>query len=160
MSDDEKNSRNESEGSPQERADRAERDRVIASTGWGVKPDDQPSNASEVGDADGRVFFYDAERYAGDSDLVRRILQAQRRCCNLANRVSVSADEVIIFDLNGDGFNIKGLGYGCEHLIPLLQTVGAAFDPRQLRKVKSSDPDLREYEIHRAWAWGEERPAG
>lgn len=138
----------------------ANRDRVIADTGWGVKPDDQPSNASEVGDANGRVFEYDAKRYAGDSDLVRRILQAQRRTCNLANRVSVNATEVVIFDINGDAFHIQGLGYGGEHLIPLLQTFGAAFDPRQLRLVKPTDPDTREYAIHRAWAWGEERPAG
>ncbi len=138
----------------------ADRDRVIADTGWGIKPDDQPANANDVGDEDGRVFHYDAEQHAGDADVVRRILQAQRRACNIPNRVMVETTRVLIMDINGDGFRVQGLGYGCEHLVPLLQTIGAAFDPRQLRKVKPDDPDTREYEVHRAWAWGEERPAG
>ena len=62
-----------------------DRDRVIADTGWGIKPDDQPSNTAEAGPQASRAYRYDP----AEPDVVRRILLAQRRGFNTANRVRV-----------------------------------------------------------------------
>lgn len=133
-----------------------DRDRVIADTGWGIKPDDQPSNAAEAAGRASPTYRYDP----GEPDVVRRILLAQRRGFNTANRVRVESGRMLIFDINRDAFTVEGLGYGSEHLIPLLQTLGASFNPEELRRVPPDDPTSREYPLSRAWAWGAERPAG
>jgi len=130
-----------------------DRDRVIADSGWGVKPDDQPANVDEAKVISDRKFIYDP----AIPDVVKTILRLQRQTCNTANRVVLEPGRTIIYDLNGDSFTVEGLTYGNEHLFELLRDVNAAFDPRQLRKVKADDPDTREYDCSRAWAWGAER---
>ena len=129
------------------------RDRVIADSGWGVKPDDQPANVDEAKVISDRRFVYDASI----PDVIKTILRLQRQSCNTANRVILEPGRTIIYDLNGDSFVIEGLSYGNEHLFELLRDINAAFDPRQLRKVKADDPHTREYDCSRAWAWGAER---
>jgi hypothetical protein len=133
------------------------RDRVIADTGWGIKPDDQPSNVNEAPTDARRVYRYDPS----ESDIIRRILLAQRRSCNTANRVRVEPGRVAILDINGDAFFVEGLRVGDPNLIPLLQTLGAAFDPDALRNLPAGgDGAPREYPLSRAWAWGAERAGG
>jgi hypothetical protein len=135
------------------------RDRVIADTGWGIKPDDQPSNVNEARAAagkNGRVLHYDP---AGPNP-VRHILLAQRRACNTANRVRLEPTRLTILDINGDAFLVEGLGYGDPNLIPLLQNLGAAFDPDVIRRLTPDDPTTFEYPLSRAWAWGAERSGG
>ncbi|MEX2216739.1 MAG: hypothetical protein WD768_21675 [Phycisphaeraceae bacterium] len=130
-----------------------DRDKVIADTGWGIKPDDQPANAGEAAGRASNLYRYDPN----EPDAVRAILKAQRKGFNTANSVIVSAERFIILDLNGDGFTVEGLGYGCPHLVELMNELGAAFSPQQLRAVPAGDPVKREYKLTRAWAWGSER---
>ncbi len=134
-------------------ADGNERDKVLASTGWGVKPDDQPANAEEVADNAKAPMRYDRD----EPDILAKILQRQRRGFNKANRVRVGPDEVVIYDINGDSFTVTGLGYGDPKLIELLIHLGASFDPRRLGEIPADDPKVREYELSRSWAWGAER---
>jgi hypothetical protein len=130
-----------------------ERDRVIADSGWGIKPDDQPANASEAAHRAAPVYRYDPT----EPDVVRRILLAQRRGFNTANRVRVERGRTAIIDINRDEFIVEGLGYGDENLIPLLQNLGAAFDPEELRRLPPDESAAREFPLSRAWAWGAER---
>src|SRR5688572_26633554 len=99
------------------------RDRVIADTGWGIKPDDQPSNTAEAPKDAARAYRYDP----ADPEVLKKILLLQRRAFNTANRVRVEARRTSIIDINGDAFVVEGLGYGDGNLIPLLQRLGAAF---------------------------------
>src|SRR5438552_9737175 len=92
------------------------RDRVIADTGWGIKPDDQPSNADEAREQTARNYRYDPS----EPDVVRRILLAQRRGFNTANRVRIEPQRTLIIDINKDEFAIDRLSYGDENLIALL----------------------------------------
>ena len=132
-----------------------ERDRPIADSGWGIKPDDQPSNASEAAHRASPVYRYDPH----EPNVVRRILLAQRRGFNIANGVRVERGRTTIIDINRDEFVVEGLGYGDVNLIPLLRDLGAAFDPQDLSRVSRDDPTAREFPLSRAWAWGAERPA-
>src|SRR5688500_17460663 len=84
------------------------RDRVIADTGWGIKPDDQPSNTREAGDRACPTYRYDP----AEPDVIRKILLAQRRGFNTANRARVEPGRTTILDINGDPVVIEGLTYG------------------------------------------------
>lgn len=129
------------------------RDRVIANTGWGIKPDDQPANALEAGGRALPVYHYDP----GEPEVIRRILLAQRRGFNTANRVRVERGRTSIIDINRDPFVIEGLSFGDENLVELLKLLGAAFDPQELRRLAADEPTQREFPLSRAWAWGAER---
>lgn len=128
------------------------RDRVIADTGWGIKPDDQPANAEGTPPAN-RRFDYSADT----PDVIRAILTRMRKGFNAPNRVVVKPGRVTITDLNGDAFVIEGLSFGNPHLTELLRTVGAGFDPQDLRSLGSEFDGFREYSITKTWAWGAER---
>ena len=134
----------------------SDRDRKIADTGWGIKPDDQPSNTTEAGAAAARNYRYDP----AEPDVVRRILLAQRRGFNTANRVRVEPGRTIIFDINKDGFIVEGLSYGDPNLIELLERLGAAFDPPEMRRLTRDEATARDFALTRAWAWGAERSGG
>src|SRR5215467_9873906 len=114
-----------------EQPENPDRDRVIADSGWGIKPDDQPANAAERGADANHVYPYDP----AEPDLVRKILRAQRKSFNTANRVRVEPGRTIIYDINKDGFVVEGLSYGDEKLIELLDTLAAAFNPAEIRKL-------------------------
>lgn len=131
---------------------RKSHDRVIADSGWGVKPDDQPANAEDTAEDD-RGYRYRPD----DPDAVRTILRHMRKGFNRPNRVLVEQGRTTIFDLNGDGYRIEGLTFGDENLVTLLQAVGAAFRPRQFRELPADFDGIREYALTRAWAWGAER---
>ena len=133
--------------------DHSGRDRKIADSNWGIKPDDQPANAGQAGDGAPRTYRYDPN----EPDVVRRILLAQRRGFNLANRVRVERGKTTIIDLNGDAFVVEGLSFGDENLIVLLQNLGAAFNAPELRRLTPEEPGTREFPLSRAWAWGAER---
>ena len=134
---------------------KSNKDKVIADTGWGIKPDDQPSNHGESAAATD-VFVYTENL----PDAVAVILRTQRRGFNTAQRVIVEPGMTTIVDINGDHFKIKGLSWGYEHLIEVLTELGAVCDPILLRELPKGFADKREYELHRAWAWGAERTDG
>ena len=69
----------------------------------------------------------------------------------------IEAGRTIIYDINKDGFVVEGLSYGDEKLIELLETLGAAFNPQEIRKLGRDEKTAREYPLSRAWAWGAER---
>ena len=131
------------------------KDKVIADTGWGVKPDDQPANREEAA-APSDTATYDPSQ----PNAIRTLLRLQRRSFNLANRVRVEPGRTIIIDINGDPFTIVGLSYGDSKLIDLLMDLGAAFDPLQLKDIPPDCKESREYGLGRVWAWGAERSGG
>jgi hypothetical protein len=139
---------------------REDRDRVFADSGWGIKPDDQPANAADARDAEAtRIYRYRAD----EPDVIRKILRAQRKGFNTANRARIEGvaagrhdGRTVIIDINKDEFIIEGLTFGDANLIPLLQALGAAFSPPELKTMGPDSPP-REYDMGRVWAWGAER---
>jgi hypothetical protein len=131
------------------------KDKVIADTGWGVKPDDQPANRNEASAPSDQVT-YDPKL----PDIIRNLLRMQRRSFNTANRVRVEPGKTTIIDINGDGFTINGLSYGNPHTVELLMELGAIVDPLQFKELPPDCPEMREYKLNRAWAWGHERSGG
>ena len=99
-----------------------------------------------------KVYRYDR----AEADVVRKILRAQRKGFNTANRVRVEGARTVIIDINKDEFVVEGLGFGDANLFPLLQALGAAFDPQELKQMGALSPP-REFGLSRVWAWGAER---
>ena len=128
-------------------------DKVIANTGWGVKPDDQPANASEATHNDAGGYHYRPD----EPDVVRKILQQQRKGFNTANQVVVQPGTTTIIDINSDRFVIQNLSFGSEHLCELLKALGASFSPKQLDELPPDFDGVREYSLTRTWAWGAQR---
>src|SRR5690349_9051983 len=131
------------------------RDKVIADTGWGIKPDDQPSNRQEAVEARDCVRFNPAE-----PNVVRTVLRMQRRSFNTANKVRVEPGRTTIIDINGDPFVIEGLSFGEPLLIDPLMDIGAAFNPQQMRETPADFQGRREFSLGKVWAWGAERSGG
>src|SRR5436190_12167918 len=131
----------------------SDRDRKIADTGWGIKPDDQPANSAEAGKNALLVYRYDP----AEPNVIRNVLRAQRRGFNTANRVRIESGRTIIIDINKDEFVIEGLSYGDAKLNELLMHLGAAFNPQELAKLKADEKATREFPLSRVWAWGAER---
>jgi hypothetical protein len=130
-----------------------DRDRVFVDSGWGIKPDDQPANANDARSSDAiRVYRYRAD----EPDVIRNVLRAQRKGFNTANRARIEPGRTIILDINKDEFVIEGLTFGDANLVPLLQALGAAFDPQALKSLGPASPP-REFDLSRVWAWGAER---
>jgi hypothetical protein len=134
----------------------SERDKKIVDTGWGIKPDDQPSNRREVAHHAPAAYRYDPS----EPDVIRKVLRAQRRGFNTANRVRIEPGRLIIYDINKDPFIVEGLSYGDENLIAILKDLGAAFDPVALAALGRDETTPREFALSRAWAWGAERSGG
>ena len=134
------------------------RDRVLADTGWGIKPDDQPANAADAGANATNAYRYDTDK--NEPGVIRRIVLAQRKGFNSANSVRVERDATIIIDINGDEFRVHGLSFGDENLIELLDRLGAAFSPPELRNLRADTDAPRTFALSRAWAWGAERSGG
>jgi len=130
-----------------------DRDRFFADSGWGIKPDDQPANA-----ADARAeHAIDVYPYRPDEpDVIRNILRAQRKGFNTANRARIGGGRTVIIDINKDEFTIEGLSFGDANLVPLLQALGAAFNPQEFKSLAPDSPP-REFDLSRVWAWGAER---
>jgi hypothetical protein len=131
----------------------SDRDRVFADSGWGIKPDDQPANAADARAGHAiRTYPYRAD----EPDVIRNILRAQRKGFNTANRARIGGGRTVIIDINKDEFVIDGLSFGDVNLVPLLQALGAAFNPQELKSLAPDAPP-REFDLSRVWAWGAER---
>jgi hypothetical protein len=69
--------------------------------------------------------------------------------------VRAGKDVVRIFDVNNDVFEIRGLGYPDPEFIPILKSIGAAFDPDTIHQPISGD--WKEFKTGRCHPWAEDR---
>jgi hypothetical protein len=71
-------------------------------------------------------------------------------------KVRVWADRLQVFDVNGDFFELRGVGYSQAVIAPLLKAINAAFDPETIRQPPPSG-EYRELGAGRRHAWAEDR---
>ena len=65
----------------------------------------------------------------GGLDAAREFLKRTRWELRNLRKVFVWKDRLQIFDINGDYFEVRGVGYPDADIIPLLRSVNTAFDP-------------------------------
>ena len=70
-------------------------------------------------------------------------------------KVRVYRDRLQIFDVNGDYFEVRGIGYPDPDIGALLRAVNTAFDPRTIHE--SATGEFKEFATGRRHAWAEDR---
>ena len=64
-------------------------------------------------------------------------------------------DRVQVFDINGDYFEVRGVGYADADVVPLLRAVNGAFDPETIHQAPPGE--YREVATGRRHTWAEDR---
>ena len=70
-------------------------------------------------------------------------------------KAHVWKDRLQVFDVNGDSFEVRGVGYSDTDIIPLLRAVNAAFDPQTIHQ--ATDLEYKELLTGRRHPWAEDR---
>ncbi len=91
----------------------------------------------------------------GGLDAALTFLKRARSELRQLRRVRASQDLVRIFDVNNDVFEIRGLGYPNPDLIPLLNSIGAVFDPNTIHEPTTAE--FKELKTGRCHPWAEDR---
>jgi hypothetical protein len=70
-------------------------------------------------------------------------------------KVRVWKDRLQIFDVNGDYFEVRGVGYPDADVVPLLRAVNTAFDPQTIHN--PTELEHKELATGRRHPWAEDR---
>ena len=94
--------------------------------------------------------------FNGDLDLVLEFLKRTRWELRALRKVHVFRDRVRILDVNGDSFEVRGVGYPDATIGPLLQAINTAFDPKTIHDPPPAG-EYKELFTGRRHAWAEDR---
>lgn len=70
-------------------------------------------------------------------------------------RVRVWKDKLEVFDINGDSFVLEGIGYTHPSIVPILNNINTAFNPRTIHD--PTNDAYKEFKTGRRRAWAEDR---
>ena len=97
------------------------------------------------------THIYEAGQLQAALDFFKRTrseLSTLRKC-------RVWTDKVQVFDVNGDYFEISGLGYPDPDILPVLKSINTAFKPDQIHE--PIDRTYKEFNTGRRHPWAEDR---
>jgi hypothetical protein len=69
--------------------------------------------------------------------------------------VRVSTDWVRLFDVNGDYFELRGLGFGDADVVPVLRSFDTPFDAERIHT--PIDAEYKEFNTGRRYPWAADR---
>lgn len=73
----------------------------------------------------------------------------------MLRKVRVFVNKTQILDINGDYFEIRGLGYPDANVVPILEAVNTAFKPEIIHD--KTDDDYKEFKTGRRYTWANDR---
>lgn len=82
-------------------------------------------------------------------------LKRTRNELRLLRKVRVWTDGLQVFDVNGDYFEVRGLGYGDPNITAVLESINAVFKPDSIHN--SIDRPYKEFKTSRYSPWAEDR---
>ena len=91
----------------------------------------------------------------GAAEAVLEFLKRTRWELRTLRFVRVFKDRLQIFDINGDYFEIRGIGYPDIAIVDLLRAVNAAFDPETIHN--DTGQEYKELKTGRAYTWALDR---
>lgn len=91
----------------------------------------------------------------GELDAVLEFLKQTRDQLRELRKVHVWIDRVQVFDVNGDFFEIRGLGYPDDDITPLLRAIGTNFKPESIHN--PIQRPYKEFKTGRRHPWAEDR---
>jgi hypothetical protein len=95
------------------------------------------------------------DHVSGNLPAALEFLKRTRWELRALRKVRVWKDRLHVLDVNGDFFEVRGVGYPDADVVPLLRAVNTAFDPQTIH-----DPthlDFKEFDTGRRHAWAEDR---
>lgn len=92
---------------------------------------------------------------SGQIEPLLEFLKRTRSELRALRKTTVSVDCMRVFDVNGDWFEIDGLGYQDPEVIPALQAVNAAFNRETIHAPATGD--FKEFQTGRRYAWAADR---
>ncbi len=92
---------------------------------------------------------------AGGLPAALEFLKRTRAELRTLRKARVWSDRLQVFDVNGDYFEVRGVGYSDAEVVELLRAVNGAFDPATVHQVPPGD--YREVATGRRHAWAEDR---
>ena len=94
------------------------------------------------------------EYQPGQVSAVLEFLKRTRSELRSLRKVKVAQDWVRILDVNGDFFEVVGLGSPSPDVIPVLQAVNTAFNPERIHEPVA---DCKEFNTGRRYPWAHDR---
>lgn len=91
----------------------------------------------------------------GGLDAAIAFFRRTRSELRMLHRAQVSTDWVRLFDVNGDYFELRGLGYPDGEVVPLLRTLDTPFNPERIH-VPIEGP-YKEFKMGRRYPWAADR---
>jgi hypothetical protein len=95
------------------------------------------------------------EHTSGSLDAALEFLKRTRWELRSLRKVHVHRDRLQIFDINGDFFEVRGVGYADADIVPLLRSVNTAFDPESIHE--PTTVEYKEFATGRRHPWAEDR---
>ncbi len=92
---------------------------------------------------------------AGGLDQTLEFLKRTRSELRQLRRVLVGQDRLRVCDVNGDAFEIVGLGYADPDIIALLNSINTAYDPQTLHLPTAAQ--YKQFNLGRCHPWAEDR---
>lgn len=91
----------------------------------------------------------------GQVDATREFLKRTRSELRMLRRVQVYRDRVHIFDVNGDWFEVAGVGYPDPDVVPVLFAVNTAFNKDTIHNPTADE--FKEFLTGRRYPWAADR---
>lgn len=73
----------------------------------------------------------------------------------MLRKVRVWTDRVQVFDVNGDFFEVRGVGYQDPDVVPVLHAINTAFKPELIHN--PIELEYKEFKTGRRHPWAEDR---
>lgn len=92
---------------------------------------------------------------AGGVDATFEFLKRMRSEMRMLRKVRVWKDRLEIFDINGDTFEVRGIGYPDKDIVALLDHVNANYKPDKVHDAVTAD--YKEFKAGRRYTWAADR---
>ncbi|MBI3462382.1 MAG: hypothetical protein HY000_04885 [Planctomycetes bacterium] len=95
------------------------------------------------------------DHQSGQVDAVLEFLKRTRSELRSLRRVRVWTDKLHVIDVNGDYFEIRGLGYTQPDIVPVLQNINTAFNKDTIHEPTTGE--YKELNTGRRYTWAQDR---
>ena len=72
-------------------------------------------------------------------------------------KLTITLNDTIVQDVNGDKIEFPGLTYGNDSLDQLLRELGVIYTPATLHNPKATPSGKKEFTLSGRWTWGHDR---
>lgn len=95
------------------------------------------------------------EYQPGELDAVLEFLKRTRNELRMLRKVQVWTDHLRVFDVNGDCFEVRGLGYPDADIIAVLEAINTNFKPEQIHNPIARP--FKEFLTGKRYPWAQDR---